>query len=130
MMIVPVRAAPVLARTKKVSEPLPEPLDGLVSTMKASLLIDTQLQTLLVVIVIVELPPAAPTETLVGASPIEQRPPPALNDSTAENAVVIVPLVARARQKYTTPWVRSRGTGQPVVPLPCATPSCVIVRAG
>ena len=40
-----------------------------------------------------------------------------------QNAVVIVPLFARARQKYTTPCVRSRGIGQLVVPLPCATPS-------
>jgi len=98
-VIVPVRAAPVLASADKVSEPLPDPLDGLVSTMNASLLIATQLQTLLVVIVMVELPPPAPTDTLVGDRTIEQRPPPALNDSTAENAVVIVPFVALARQK-------------------------------
>ena len=74
MVTVPVRAAPVLAMTEKVSEPLPDPLDGLVSAMNASLLIDTQLQTLLVVIVIVELPPPAPTDTLVGESTIEQKP--------------------------------------------------------
>ena len=120
----------MLAGTEKVSEPLPDPLDGLVSTMNASLLIDTQLQTLLVVIVMVVLPPLALADTLVGERTIEQRPPPALNDSTAEKAVVIVPLVARARQKYTTPCVRSRGTGQLVVPLPCATPSWVMVFAG
>ena len=124
------RAAPVLATTEKVSEPLPDPLDGLVSTMNPSLLIATQLQTLLVVIVMVVLPPLALADTLVVDRRIEQRPPPALNDSTAEKAVVIVPLVARARQKYTTPCVRSRGTGQLVVPLPCATPSWVMVFAG
>src|SRR5437899_620777 len=130
MVTDPVRAAPGLAATEKVSEPLPAPLDGLVSTMNASLLIDTQLQALLVVIVMVVLPPLAPADTLVGDRTIEQRPPPALNDSTAEKAVVSVPLVARARQKYTTPCVRSLGTGQLVVPLPCATPSWAIVFAG
>jgi len=99
MVTDPVRAAATFARTKKVSEPLPDPLDGLVSTMNPLLVIATQLQTLLVVIVIVVLPPFAPTDTLVGERTIEHRPPPALNDSTAEKAVVIVPLVARARQK-------------------------------
>ena len=44
MVTDPVRAAPMLAATEKVSEPLPDPLDGLVSTMNGSLLIDTQLQ--------------------------------------------------------------------------------------
>jgi len=130
MVTDPVRAATVFGRTENVSEPLPDPLEGVVSTMNASLLIATHLQTLLVVIVIVVLPPLAPTDTLVGDRTIEQRPPPALNDSTVEKAVVIVPLVARARQKYTTPCVRSRGTGQLVVPLPCATPSWVMVLAG
>src|SRR5512138_3520872 len=94
MVTLPVRAAPVFASTEKVSEPLPDPLDGVVSTMNASLLIAVQLQTLLVVIVMVVLPPLAPVDTLVGESTNEQRPPPALNDSTAEKAVVIVPFVA------------------------------------
>jgi hypothetical protein len=66
MVTDPVRAAPVLAVTENVSEPLPVPLDGLVSTMNPSLLSETQLQTLLVVIVMVALPPLAPTDTLVG----------------------------------------------------------------
>src|SRR5262245_63416068 len=125
MVTDPVRAAAVFARTEKVSEPLPDPLDGVVSTMNASLLIAAQLQTLLVVIVMVVLPPLAAADTLVGESTIEHGLT-ALNDSTAENGEVIVPLVARARQKF-MPCDSSCETCQPVVPLPCATPSCVSV---
>src|SRR5437899_4381267 len=108
----PVRAAPVFARTENVMEPFPAPLDGLVSTMNPSSAMANQLHALLVVMVIVKLPPLAPAETAVVDSTYEHRPPPALNDSIAENAVVMVPLVARARQKYTTPCARSRGIGQ------------------
>jgi hypothetical protein len=96
---VPVRAAPVFAATEKVSAPLPEPLERLVSTINPSLLTADQLHPLEVEMLIVELPPAAATVTLFVDRTIAHNPPPALNDSTAENAVVNVPLVARARQK-------------------------------
>jgi len=96
---VPVRAAPGLAATENVMEPLPEPLDGLVRTMNPSLLIAAQLQTPAVVMLTVELPPLPLTATLAGESTREHKPPPALNDSTRENALVSVPLVARARQE-------------------------------
>src|SRR6266487_6661110 len=95
----PVRAAPVFASTENVMAPLPDPLDTLVSSRNPSLLIADQLHAPLVVMLIVKLPPLAPTERLVVDSTYAHRPPPALNDSIAENAVVIVPLVARARQK-------------------------------
>src|ERR1700724_300837 len=92
---VPVRSAPALLATEKVTEPFPVPLVAEVSAMKSELLVAVQLQVMPPPTVTVDVPPDMATERLAGDT---EKLHEILNVSTGENAVVSVPLVARARQ--------------------------------
>jgi hypothetical protein len=100
-----------------VTVPFPVPLLPDVTVMNESLLAAVQMHALPAVTSTVEVPPLAPTLTLV-ADNANVHGDTVLNVPTAENAVVIVPFVARTRQKYVMPATSGRGTTMLVVPAP------------
>jgi len=112
-----------------VTVPVPVPLAPAVTVMNPALLDAVQLQVVPVVTVTLDDPPLAAMDAVVDDS-VNVQGPEVLKRSTFEYSLVVVPSVARARQNHRTLGPRSRLSVQLVVPLPCATPSCVNVRTG
>ena len=96
---VPVRAPPEFAAIATPTVPLPVPLAPEVTVMNASLLAAVHAHALPVVTVIVAVLAAAPALMLVGDR-VNVQTTGVRNVSVLEYALVIVPLVARACQKY------------------------------
>src|SRR5712692_6807786 len=105
MVSVPVRAAPELAAIAMATVPLPVPLAPDVTVMNASLLAAVHVHALPAVTPTEAVPAAAPALMLVVDS-ANVHPLGVRNVSVLENALVIVPFVARTRQNSS--WFGAR----------------------